>query len=382
LSGFGTLGYAWGHDDALLFARELAQETSTHTNRGWKSDSRLGLQANLNLAPDFDAVVQWVARDKAGASFANSFEWAFLSYRPTHDTTIRVGRIGTDLFALSDYRNVGYAYPWARPNKEFYGWIPIYALDGIDAATSFELGGMRLRPKLYYGRTSGPVPFFGGTYDFRANNLHGITLLAETGPWRIRANHSRLTVDRELPLEDLTSALRVATPLWPAADELARQISIQGSGVRYSSLGAAYESDALQVQGELSHTTAERAFLPQGWRGYLSLAYRLGEMQPYLVLARSTDPERLRAIAPAGLPPELGLDALAGYTTEVLRATRVRQSTLSAGIRWDFATQMAFKLQVDRARLERDGAGLWGINVPTWPGGMTTVWSAGVDFVF
>jgi hypothetical protein len=84
--------------------------------------------------------VQWVARNHAGAFFEQNLEWAYLRWRPWNDLDLRVGRLGLDVFLLSDYRNVGYAYPWMRPPQEFYAPLFPYHLDGADIAQRFHLG--------------------------------------------------------------------------------------------------------------------------------------------------------------------------------------------------------------------------------------------------
>ena len=63
----------------------------------------------------------------------------------------RVGRINFDAFLMSDHRHVGYAYPWVRPPSEFYAWIPIFSMDGIDAAYNFQSKDARWRIKAQAG---------------------------------------------------------------------------------------------------------------------------------------------------------------------------------------------------------------------------------------
>lgn len=56
-----------------------------------------------------------VGRDRLDNTFENSVEWAFLKGRLFPKLIVRAGRLGVDVFMLSEYRNIGFAYPWVRP---------------------------------------------------------------------------------------------------------------------------------------------------------------------------------------------------------------------------------------------------------------------------
>ena len=84
-----------------------------------RPETRLGLQATLNIAPDLSAVVQGVAR--AGSSRVN-LEWAYLSYDINSKFTVQAGRKRIPIFYYSEFQDVGVAYQWIRPPGELYGW--------------------------------------------------------------------------------------------------------------------------------------------------------------------------------------------------------------------------------------------------------------------
>ena len=83
-------------------------------------------------------------------------------------------------------------------------------------------------------------------------------------------------------------------------------------------------------------------------------------------------------VAPGGF----GLEPLAAETNYVLNENRLRQTTWSLGVRWDFASKMAWKLQMDRSKVSDPGSALWDIQSPTWSGGSRTVVSTSIDFIF
>ena len=378
LSGFGTAGYVAGGNDELYFVRDWSQAATNQTNTGFVADSRLGVQANYTINPDWAAVVQMVSRYKAQPTWADAVEWAFLSYHPSTDSTIRVGRMGMDVFALSDYRNVGYAYTWVRPPTEFYGWIPIYSIDGADIATNINSFDSLIRPKFFVGSGKATIPTTGGDFNFQANAAFGTSILMEHDVWRFRLSYVHMKVGSSFPFSALTNPLQEASPVWTEATNYADQLNIYGSSIKYSAAALNYDDGNWQLQSEFSHTVSESEFMPDGNRGYISLGRRFNDWLPFINFSKSTDPVHPNVVA----PPGFGLEPLASETNYVLNLNRLRQYTWSLGVRWDFAPNMAWKLQADRSKISDPGAALWDVISPTWSGGSRTLLSSTFDFVF
>jgi hypothetical protein len=60
-------------------------------------------------------VVQAVSYYNHAGNYEPELTWAFISYAPVPDMKVRAGRLGWDVYMLSDSRNVGYSYLWVRP---------------------------------------------------------------------------------------------------------------------------------------------------------------------------------------------------------------------------------------------------------------------------
>ena len=69
--------------------------------------------------------------------------------------SVRAGKIKFPTFLISDYYEVGYAYPWIRPPQEVYSSNPITTLNGVDVLARFRLGDMSLLVQPYYGVSRG-----------------------------------------------------------------------------------------------------------------------------------------------------------------------------------------------------------------------------------
>src|SRR5450432_353257 len=127
-SGFGTVGLVHSSEDRADFtASPLAPNGAGYTH-SWSPDidSRLGAQVIAHFTPQLSAMLQVVSEQRYDKTFRPQVEWANLSYQPTPELGLRVGRIVLPTFLLSDSRKVGYANPWLRPPAEFYSLSPVF----------------------------------------------------------------------------------------------------------------------------------------------------------------------------------------------------------------------------------------------------------------
>lgn len=363
LSGFGTVGYTADNRSDMAPARDISQKPRDGfaTGGSWRMDSRLGAQLEYRVSPIVDLVGQIVLRDRFKPDLDNSMELAYVSLRPQADLDVRAGRINYDAFLMSDHRNVGYAYTWVRPPLEFYGWIPIFSLDGVDAAYNFHTDDANWRIKAQAGRSKFSIPI-GAGYDFRTNNLLGLSVSMRTALWRLKAAHSQFTVASEVPAFasahaglDLVSAAAIPAVSAEAAD-LRRNFSFKDARITYTTLGAAYDDGVWTVQAEFARSTTTAAVVPHARVAYASVGRRFGDWTPYLLLSASRPGNDLRTVAANWGAFNAALRDPVIYN---LNTTRVEQDAVSVGTRWDFNRRAALKLQWDSTTVKPSGYGLW-----------------------
>ena len=152
INGFGTLGVTSTHaPEGRLFRRDTAQYPSDHTTT-LETDSRFGLQAHYEVNPQLELASQLVLKRRLpGSDPFESVEWLYAAYKPTDKVMVRLGRTNPDLFLLSDYRNVGVAYPWVRPSTDLYAALPLYTMEGVDVSYAWEQSDARWRLKTFLG---------------------------------------------------------------------------------------------------------------------------------------------------------------------------------------------------------------------------------------
>lgn len=378
ISGFGTLGY-WQSTgpDNLRFRRELGQGITGVTKNHAKADSRLGLQLNYQVSDGVELVTQLVLREQADFHLGRTIEWAFAKFRPTDDTQLRVGRVGLDLFMLSDYRNVGYAYNWVRPPTEFYGWIPFYSINGADAIKTLPWADGQLKFKVYGGQGETGLPWYDDSYKFGAHIL-GLGASWENDEWRLRAYHTGLKFANNGPFEQLTQPLQTYASIWPTGGQYARELQFADQKLSYTVVGATWDRDGWQVSGEVAHTHAKGTFTPQGTSAYISVGRRFDKWVPFIGFSRNWNSAKLRLDA----PPGYGFEPLEQSVKDAFASTHTDQYTASLGLRWDVADRMALKMQWDRTVVAGDGTQLWGFGPTPWNGEAKQIWSTSLDFTF
>jgi len=392
-SGYGTLGYSQLQgSDELTFVRDLSQPGSlTPRTSSFKPDSRLAVQAAYRVSAQTDAVVQAVWRQKAQATAGNSIEWAYLSHRPTEDLTVRGGRVGIDVFLLSDYRNLGYAQSTVRPNWDYYGFMPIYSLDGIDATYTHTTDAARWSLKSQWGRAQAVVPIITGqNYDFVAQSFWDVSLQREAGPWRVKAGYATMTIANEAPLAALTDPLKQLAALSvpgvsAQATQLAQSLSFADSQVSYLTMGAAYDDGIWQLQTEISKVRGSSQVLTQGTAAYVTVGRRFGDLLPFASISTFRPPRA--AATPEGdwgaLLGDASASVLQTAAVSTLNSPRVEQKTVALGLRWDLHPQAALKLQWDHIWIKPGGYGLW--STPTFApavANQVNLLTASLDWVF
>lgn len=389
ISGFGTLGGVYNSRQDAGFIRDLSQETRPSRQYSWRPDSRLGLQISHAITPQWQVFGQVVLRDQPTIDLDSTVTRAFVSYRPNGRINLRLGRMADSTFLMSDYHEVGYAYPWARPPKESYGMIALHSYDGGDITYSLPDGDAVWRFKAMAGRLRAEVPMqIGDNYWLKSDDLWGAALIHERGPLKIRLGYSSFSLRNEhdqLPtLRNLLTSFAVPyNPYRAEALALRDLLETKGARITYSSMGFAYDEEKWVIQGEISHLDATTKLFPRGDQAYLSVGYRVGDFLPYAMVSGARSPKAVKAEHDWSQLGSPAYGQLQSATLATLNALLISQTTASLGMRWDFNSRAALKLQWDHVRVRDNGWALWDRSLSASPqGGHLNLLSATIDFVF
>lgn len=384
VKGFGTLGASGADNDGLKFRRDIKQGRGVSSGWGIDTDSRLGLQLDADFNNAWHATVQWVARNYTGDFVEQNLDWAFLRWRPLDDLDIRAGRMGFDVFMLSEYRDVGYAYPWIRPPHEFYAGLPVYHFDGMDIAKKFSIGEGRLTVKVFGGYSFNQVPIGLSDQADQSYTLAGAKLAYEQGNWSARIGYNYSLNNLELStLHPLMNALNdpALGAVWPDAPDLAGKMSTKDKAVHFSSIGLAYDDGLWLAQAEGSYIHSELSVYSSVASGYLSVGRRVGKLTLYSLLGISeTLTDRVNVSAP--LAPIPALSELRNATDLALNTNGVDEKSVSLGLRWDITENVDLKTQWSHYWLGNNGSALWLRPATGVADDTVNVWSVGMDFIF
>ncbi|MDY0961911.1 MULTISPECIES: hypothetical protein [Massilia] len=379
LSGFGTLGAVYADARSADFTASVLRADGAGHTRAWSPDvdSRLGAQLDLDLGA-WSGVLQVVSEQRLDGSYAPQLEWANIKYQLTPDLAVRAGRIALPVFLGAESRKIGYTIPWVRTPVEVYGSLPISSSDGLDATWRWSTGSVLHATQVFAGRTDQDLR---NGLRIKAEDIVGLSHSIERGAVSARLSAASGRLNTAIG-EELFTVLR---RFGPAGDALANRYEIKDKRVSMVSIGMSVDPGAWFVTAECGRTRTD-SLLGGGTSMYVGAGLRRGALTPYAGYAqvRADVPTRDPGLPTDGLPPPLA--AAAGQINAGINdflATIPVQSTWSAGLRWDAATNIALKLQLDRVRPREGSRGTLINNQPDLrPDRAVHVGSVALDFVF
>lgn len=378
--GFTTLAAARSSSDQAEFVRDLSQPDGIGRRWSAKIDSVLGLQGNVHLTSQIEAVMQAVSRYGPRGDFRPELTWAFASLTPSPALALRAGRIGTDFYMLSDSRWVGYASLTVRPPNDYYGALPFYSIDGADVAFTRPLAGGILRAKAFSGLSREEAPLADRIWDLDGSRMTGASLGFQTDAWQWRVSHARIRFSHGLPVpEALVSGLNALAP------DAARQLAVADTTSRFTSVGLVHDAGPLQAHLMINRTRHQSAAFQDSRGGYAIVGYRIGRVTPFAGYSRIRSTPKTVI---TGLPLNTGnpafdnaVRALDTGLAAVLADSHANQHTTTLGVRFDVFSGIALKAQWDAVRGQPTSIFPYRREQPGW-NGRTTVMTFALDSVF
>ncbi len=332
-SGFLTAGATSANKQLLPKTLAVSQDGAIENTPGFTSDSRLGLQISAKINPEISVTGQLLAKAREDNSNIKA-DWAFVTYRVSDPVSIRAGKIKFPTFLISDYYEVGYAYPWIRPPQEVYVSNPITTLNGVDVLARFRFGDMMFLAQPYYGVSRGaeslvpqesvsaPVSMGGlglpaGTIvnvGFTADVLHGVNLSLSSDIFTVRLGALRTKVNADA-------------------------FGVFQDKAKFASAGVMMDWNNVVVYSEIFKREIDgmaNAAFPNQKGSYLTLGYRIGKWLPHFTTARIADNDNPKN----------------------LFGTPLKQTSKTLGLRHDLGSGTALKFEVQKVTPEKGTRGL------------------------
>ncbi|MCW9046539.1 MAG: hypothetical protein OQK46_00560 [Gammaproteobacteria bacterium] len=341
--GFLTAGFSVHDQDGATYQDAITEDIR------FENDSKFGLQVTADVSENMQVVSQILAAG-SDENFDLDVEWAYLDWILNDTVSIRGGKVKEPVFLISDYIEVGYAYPWIRPPQEVYRNNPVNTINGFEGLIQMDVGGMGLTIQPYFGSNTEGVPGTGDAVQFDASNFYGAAIQLASRSFTFQV--SFLQTDVQTINVSGNSAL----------DSFAAEGDAQLISAGISTDVNNFVGYAEFVTRDISEAAMEGLFPDQdAW--YATVGYRMGNFLPHITVASSeADP------VTGGNPG-------------------VSQDSLTLGIRYEINDSAAFKFEVQSVEPDRasGSSGLFTIN--TLPadfadGDSATFISAAVDVIF
>lgn len=354
-SVFGTVGAVNSSSrESVYVAHTLLQSKGAGRldATSYALDSKLGFQTDLKATSRLDLTVQLVSRQLSDGTYTPKVEWAFAKFALTPELDIRVGRVRPPVYMLSDYLDVNYANPWVRPPVEFYSSTPLTRIDGADLLWRPSVGDISFLIQPFYGSSSVTL-----TNNSRTDmdQVGGLNAVANFGDFSFRAGYAQTNMSINAPLvTPALSGLQFICGLGdPAACSAYSDLIVEKKRTTFTSLGASYDNGSYFMSGEIGKRTSE-SWVNDVTVWYLTGGKRFGKWTPYVTYSQAHNDSPTK-FSTSSFPPT---NAIA---TEVLASNVGDQTTLTLGVRYDIAKNIALKAQWDQVNTKtKSGQALTG----------------------
>jgi len=373
ISGFGTLGYVRSDNPNVEYVVGEGEQGASDEG-SFKPDSRLGVQLDKELTDTFSVTVQGLSRQNYSGEFTPRIEWAFLRAYLGSSTVFRIGRIGLPFFMISDFRDVGYANTQIRPPEDVYIQAALGSYDGIDITRYFEFGETLVTANAFVGlrtqqRSDDAI--------IKIRDGVGVNLTVEHGPVRVRMSHIQTKVGVSGGETDVVrDQLSGAASLFPELAEVAEDWNGELKQTYFSGLSVDLDLDPFLLTAE--YTTRDlNSYLSSNDAWYVTAAYRWGDFTPYVTYSAITQNSK----SSINFPSSPLLNDAREPITALYRA--IDQSSVIAGLRWDFMPGAALKFQAEN--IARENTGITFTPIPGAPSSDSEdvkLVSVAVDFTF
>ena len=424
-SGFGTVGMVMSDSDIYGYRRDLSFDKGVFSDDvDFSAISNLGLQLDSFVSKKSQVTLQVLLRDQTNTDIEEYITQAFYKYSISPSFDVREGRLPLALFALTEYREVNFAYPWAMTPTEAYGLFPLRALDGGDLSYTFRFDSSQLQMSLFAGKTETDVAAFENVETIKFKNALGVSLAWSDLTWEVRGNYFQLEFDTtsssvQLLMDGInglagainaTGQLLPNPPypeeLWVGAGADAEALDINGARIDYMALSSRYYWGGWSLTGEVTRTDSPNILVPEVIGSYLSLAYAAGQSTFYgLVANTDSDAETFddSGVSPLVYDPnsplldssvvgpvvagaftilQPGYNALVDGYNQYLGFYASSQTSYSIGWRYDLKENVAINFQYSYTVIDEGGGTLWLSELGTTQGENVNTLFCNLSFTF
>lgn len=312
----------YGYDDKISFAEQ----------------SLFAVQVSADINDKMTATGQIVAR--GADDFNADFEWAYISYQATDNTSFSAGRLRMPLFRYSASLDVGYSYHWVVAPQSIYD-VPYNNIDGIRIDHSGYAGDWEYTFQLALGQIKNDFMLGGQPGQLNIDNVAVFNGELGYENWKFRGVYASGKTSFDIPA--INPALAQLSQLSP--DLGSKLAALDDTG---TFIGGSIEYDNFNwfVAAEYTIIEIEDSFYPDETNYYVTAGIRSGKWTPFITYEKSdlnNDPKFVGDIAGFPAPLQVPLTQL---VVGIQQGVVSEDSTLSLGVRYDYDTNIALKADI------------------------------------
>ena len=340
------------------------------------NDTILGGQLSAEFTSSLSVTGQVVARGFAldnSTNYQPTLDWLYLTYDVTPELRVRLGRLATPFYSVSEYFEIGAAYPWVRPPLDVYepAMSPIKNFNGVSVVLRTNWNDWYVLSQLFTGQEENKT----AVYDINIHRVSGLNFSFSKHYFSLRIASILANVSLDIfDTQETLTTLR-GLPAAFALDEVnnAEEISAINSIIeifesnrikhQYSSIGLEWDNETWFIYSEYNRLASEEGFTPDGEGAYITIGYRFDNFTPYFTRGdiRSLLGQELKDMAVKELLTSESaiLNTIGSEVLEVTRTNRRYQRSYALGLRYDFSDAISLKIEAQKVNSERNTTGLF-----------------------
>lgn len=330
INGFANLtGGITSSDDSLY---------DYDDNVSFGAQSLFAIQVSGDINDKMTATGQLVAR--GNNDYSAEFEWAYITYQTSDNTSLSAGRLRLPLFRYSASLDVGYSYHWVVAPQSVYA-VPFNNIDGARFDYSGYTGDLEYTFQVTGGNVESEFTLAGADAGLSVDNVIALTGDFAYNNWKFRGVYATGKVTFDIP---------ALAPAFAQLGQLSASLSDQlqadaDSGIFY---GGSIEYDAFDwfVAAEYTGVEIEDSFYPDEVNYYVTAGIRTGKWTPFITYEKSdlnNGPKFLSGVS--GLPAAFQPGATQ-LVVGIQQPAVAEDNTISVGVRYDLDTNVALKADV------------------------------------
>ncbi|MBF7072300.1 topoisomerase IV [Glaciecola sp. MH2013] len=327
INGFANLVGGVTSSDETLYGYD--------ENFNFSQESLFALQASGSINEKMTATVQILARGEN--DYDPEFQWAYVTYRMTNNTSFSAGRFRLPLFKYSDSLDIGYSHHWVAVPQGVYD-VPFNNIDGFRLDYADYMGDWEIKLGASVGTFENEVG--GGV--ITGDNTYLVSAEISNDWLNVRTVYGTSTTTfSETQIDGLVGQFSALSPAF--GDFYA----INEDTANFFGAGFNIDRYSWFLAGEFTRIEIPDSFSSTDDTAYLTAGFRAGKWTPSLTYSVFEGDELKGSDELAALGEPLN-SALRPIINAVNDRFAENYQVASAAIRYDYAANFAIKVDVSK----------------------------------